>query len=388
MTKQNSSKDRTRIDVAIIGGGIAGTWLLRLLCQKGYNAVLLEQNQIGCGQTLASQGMIHGGLKYALTGLLSNESEAIADMPLRWKNCLYSKEGEIDLRHTKILSDCYYMYSESKIGKLASFFASKAIRARIEKVDHDDRPECFDRFKGVLYKLNDLVLNTESLLRELLSGLEDRAFKLECSNKTIKKIDKGYQLNLSDTEIETDTLINCSGNGTKSLLERLKISEFKIQNRPLKQIIVDAPQGLDMFAHCLTNLSSTEPRMTITTHQKKNKKIWYIGGQLATEGAGLDDDLLIEKAKVELRQCVSWLKPKEESLRILATDRVEPRTKNQRKPDEAFAERAQDFIQCFPTKLTLTPNLGDKIMLLLDRPKHKDIINSAHARANIGVPPW
>ena len=138
----------------------------------------------------------------------------------------------------------------------------------------------------------------------------------------------------------------------------------------------------------MTNLSSKEPRMTITTHQKKDRKIWYIGGQLATEGAHLPDGVLIEKAKIELKQCVSWLKPKEESLRILAIDRVEPRTKNQRKPDEAFAERTQDFIQCFPTKLTLTPNLGDKIMLLLDRPKHNDRINSSHTRADVGVPPW
>ena len=114
MTKHYSSKDRTRIDVAIVGGGIAGTWLLRLLSQQGYNAILLERNELGCGQTLASQGMIHGGLKYALTGLLSNESEAIAEMPLRWRNCLHSKEGEIDLRGTKILSNNYYMYSENK----------------------------------------------------------------------------------------------------------------------------------------------------------------------------------------------------------------------------------------------------------------------------------
>ena len=71
MTNHYSKRDSTRIDVAIIGGGIAGTWLLRLLSQKGYNAILLEQNELGCGQTLASQGMVHGGLKYALTGLLS-----------------------------------------------------------------------------------------------------------------------------------------------------------------------------------------------------------------------------------------------------------------------------------------------------------------------------
>ena len=388
MTNHYSKRDSTRIDVAIIGGGIAGTWLLRLLSQKGYNAILLEQNELGCGQTLASQGMVHGGLKYALTGLLSNESEAIAEMPFRWRDCLFSKRGEIDLRGTKILSNNYYMYSESKIGKLASFFASKALRGRIEKVAQEDKPKVFEQFKGLLYKLNDLVLNTESLLGELLSGLEHRAFKLECSGKTVKKIDKGYQLNLSDTKIETDTLISCSGNGTQSLLETLNISEFKIQNRPLKQILVDAPQDLDMFAHCLTNLNSTEPRITITTHQKKDRKIWYIGGQLATEGAHLSDEALIEKAKIELKQCVSWLKPQEDSLRILAIDRVEPHTKNQRKPDEAFAERTQDFIQCFPTKLTLTPNLGDKIMPLLDRPKHKGRVNSTHARASVGVPPW
>ena len=150
--------------MAIVGGGIAGTWLLRLLSQQGYNTILLERNELGCGQTLASQGMIHGGLKYALTGLLSNESEAIAEMPFRWRNCLHSKEGEIDLRGTKILSNNYYMYSESKIGKLASFFASKGLRGRIEKVAHDDKPEVFNQFKGLLYKLNDLVLNTESLL--------------------------------------------------------------------------------------------------------------------------------------------------------------------------------------------------------------------------------
>ena len=297
------------------------------------------------GQTLASQGMIHGGLKYALTGLLSNESEAIAEMPFRWRNCLHSKRQRLICVALKILSNNYYMYS-SKIGKLASFFASKALRGRIEKVAHDDKPEVFNQFKGLLYKLNDLVLNTESLLRELLSGLEDRVFKLECSDKTVKKIDRGYQLNLSDTKIETDTLINCSGNGTQSLLETLNISEFNIQNRPLKQIIVDAPQDLNMFAHCLTNLSSTEPQNDHHNPPEK-EKIWYIGGRLATEGAHLSDDVLIQKAKAELKHMCILAKPKEGVYENSSNRRVEPHTKNQRKPDEAFAERAQDFIQCF-----------------------------------------
>ena len=76
------------LDAAIVGGGIAGAWALRLLQNKGYNAILLEADSIGCAQTLASQGMIHGGLKYALSGNMTGAAEAIADMPRRWRACL------------------------------------------------------------------------------------------------------------------------------------------------------------------------------------------------------------------------------------------------------------------------------------------------------------
>ncbi|HCC44093.1 MAG TPA: FAD-binding oxidoreductase, partial [Gammaproteobacteria bacterium] len=53
-----------KIDIAILGGGIAGLWLLNLLVSRGYSVVLLEKEALGAGQTIASQGMIHGGVKY------------------------------------------------------------------------------------------------------------------------------------------------------------------------------------------------------------------------------------------------------------------------------------------------------------------------------------
>ena len=299
MQNNSSNKPILTIDSVIVGGGIAGAWLLRLLTQKGYNAILLEQDSLGTGQTLASQGMIHGGLKYALSGLLSRESEAISQMPRRWKEYLTSNSGEMDLRGVSVLSKDYHMFGDGQIGKLASFFASKALRGRIQEIAHENKPLCFEGFDGLIYKLNDLVLDTKSLLSELIKGLEDRVFKMKCSSQNIKKVDQGYEIILSDTRIKSKVLINCAGNGSKTLLDELKISEFKTQNRPLKQIIVDAPNQLDMFAHCITNLSSTEPRFTITTHHSNVNKIWYIGGQLATQGANLSDELLITNAKKE-----------------------------------------------------------------------------------------
>jgi glycerol-3-phosphate dehydrogenase len=58
------------IDIAIIGGGVAGLWALNQLRNRGFSAVLFEQEALGGYQTMASQGMIHGGIKYALGGRL------------------------------------------------------------------------------------------------------------------------------------------------------------------------------------------------------------------------------------------------------------------------------------------------------------------------------
>lgn len=73
--------NQINVDIVIIGGGIAGLWLLNRLSNSGYNALLFEQDKLGGGQSIASQGMIHGGIKYALGGMLTGSSEAIADMP-------------------------------------------------------------------------------------------------------------------------------------------------------------------------------------------------------------------------------------------------------------------------------------------------------------------
>ena len=99
---------RYSTDIVIFGGGIAGLWLLNSLREAGYQAILFERHTIGGGQTLASQGIIHGGLKYALQGSLTGAAQAIAAMPERWRQCL-AGEGDMDLRGTRVLCEHYYM---------------------------------------------------------------------------------------------------------------------------------------------------------------------------------------------------------------------------------------------------------------------------------------
>ncbi len=48
-------------DILIVGGGIAGLWLNARLRRAGYATVLVESASLGGGQSVKSQGIIHGG---------------------------------------------------------------------------------------------------------------------------------------------------------------------------------------------------------------------------------------------------------------------------------------------------------------------------------------
>src|SRR5690606_14074820 len=101
---------RVQVDVAILGGGVVGLWTLARLRSLGYSCVVLEAHALGAAQSLASQGIIHGGVKYALTGAASKASRAIAEMPAIWNACLRG-EGVIDLSAATTLAEHQHLWT-------------------------------------------------------------------------------------------------------------------------------------------------------------------------------------------------------------------------------------------------------------------------------------
>ena len=377
------------IDAAIVGGGIAGAWALNLLRKRGYNAVLIESEALGCQQTLASQGMIHGGLKYALAGFATGASEAIADMPGRWRACL-AGEDEVDLRGTRLLSKHYYMFAASTArGRFTTFFASKALRGRIDKVAERDWPHAFEGFDGALYALNDFVIDTSDLLHTLTRAHRNRIFALRADAQSIRAAGKGgYFVELADQTLHAAQLISCAGCGSEALLDALHIPGLQVQRRPLKQVIVRPRHNVRLYGHCLTDITGNEPRLTITSHVRDGELVWYLGGQLATRGVARSDDEQLQAAQQELRACVPWLDWTDATYTVCSIDRAEPRQSSGLKPDQACVERVGDFVQCFPVKLTLAPDLGDRLLGVLGPPRHPGEITSSHPNAGIGAPPW
>lgn len=408
-----SSKTSANISVqiAIIGGGIAGLWLLNRLRRAGYDAVLFEKHALGSGQTLASQGIIHGGLKYALNGVLSPASSAIADMPDRWRACLKGG-GEIDLRDTRMLSPHYYMWSSGSVrSRLKTFLGSKALHGRIDALSAEKYPAFFNNtgVKGTVYRLTDFVVDTPSLLRNLAAGHAGHIFK--CENTVMQPSSGGQSLTVENVDgflvsVQAEKVILCAGEGNEALLssQRQVTPVPDMQKRPLHMVALRIDHPAPAYMHCIGDSFGMTPRLTITSHPCDDSDsdgaqqwIWYLGGEIAESGVNRDADAQLAFAIKELSTLFPWMDFSKTKGCSFFINRAEPRVHNLQRPDNAFVEKCGNVLVCWPTKLTLCPNLGDSVMDMLkdlatasqEEASGAAALLTAHFnRPDLAPPPW
>jgi len=393
-------------DIAIVGGGIAGLWLLNRLVNSGYNAILFEQNALGGDQTVASQGMIHGGIKYTLSGAFTGASEAIADMPAHWQACLEGN-GDVNLQGAKTLSNHFYMWSSnSALSKMTTFLASKATRGRITKVHKSERPAIFqhNEFKGSLYKLVDMVLDVPSVVKTLADNYRERIFKIDWNRAqwhhgSDKQSNNDVALDFlydgQDYRLTAGQFVLTAGQGNEAILQELGVESTKMQRRPLQQVMVKHHYPHMFYGHCLG--AETTPRLTISSHPCGGAgQVWYLGGSLAEKSAELSSDEAIANAKKELEELMPWVDLSEAQWATLPVDRAEPRQLNFARPDKAFANTTKEcpnVIVAWPTKLTLCPNLADEVIEILEKQKITASSNSTPdlhflSAPSIASTPW
>ena len=77
----------------------------------------------------------------------------------------------------------------------------------------------------------------------------------------------------------------------------------------------------------------------------------------------------------------------------MRVDRAEPLDPHGNRPDQAFAEAQGPVLVCWPIKLTLTPDLGDRVQALLTPPGVTDPSQTSTpmltlANATMGHAPW
>jgi glycerol-3-phosphate dehydrogenase len=385
-------------DIAIIGGGIAGLWCLNHLRGQGYSAILFEQEALGGYQTIGSQGMIHGGVKYALAGAWSGSSATISAMPAIWRQCLAGR-GKVDLRGCRVLSEDFYLWSTAALqSRISSFFASKMLRGRVARVAPTDYPRPLQAadFRGQVYRLADLVLDVPSLVQTLADRHCEAIFRLDWQHAALRREGQRAVLELPGCTIAPSQLLLAAGAGNESLLADLDCATPAMQRRPLQQVLVRHEYEEAFYGHCMGGEPS--PRLTISSHRDSSgRPVWYLGGDLSTGAADEEPARLIDRARAELDELLPWIDFGRSEWATLKLDRAEPRQTGLKRPDSAFLARLENTENArvaWPTKLTLCPDLGNELerQLAADGivPQHRPDLTplATLSRPPLAVPYW
>ena len=370
-------------DVLIVGAGVAGLWLNARLRRQGFSTVLVESASLGGGQSTKSQGISHGGANYALHGALSGASEAIADMPRRWRDALAGK-GELDLSSVRVLSEAHYLWSPGTIaGNLTSFFASKAVRGRVDHVTGEDLPPALQNpgFKGKVYRLAELVIDVPSLIERLAELSGDSLL----AGEKIEPLLEGEELiglRVDGREIHAQRVVLSAGAGNAELLKSMGVSHPTMQRRPLHMVMLKGPTLKPLYAHCLGG--GPKPRVTVTTHPAADGQwVWYLGGDLAeAEGVAREPAAQIAAAKKELGNLLPWVDLSQAQWATLRIDRAEPAQSGLVRPDNAYLSVQLRLMVGWPTKLALAPDFADRVLAALAR----DDIHPTPQLPLIGLP--
>ena len=379
-------------DVLIVGAGVAGLWLNARLRKQGFSTIVVERESLGGGQSVKSQGIIHGGAKYALHGALTGASEAIADMPRRWREAL-AGDGELDLSGVRILSQAHYLWSPGTLaGNLTSFFASKAVRGRVDQVKGEQLPPALQdpRFKGKVYRLAELVVDVPSLI-ERLANLAGDGLLAGQSIEPLFDNNEWVGLRVDGRDIHAQRIVFSAGAGNAELLASAGISVPAQQLRPLHMVLVKGPSLKPLYAHCLGG--GPKPRITVTTHPAANGEwVWYLGGDIAeADGVAREPAEQIAVAQKELGNLLPWVDLNQAQWATLRVNRAEPAQSGLVRPDNAFLSDQGRLLVGWPTKLALAPDFSDRVLQALEQ----DGIKPGHApalpelpRPPLGQTPW
>lgn len=386
--------DTYRCDILIVGGGIAGLWTANRLWQNGWKVWLLESAALGAAQTLASQGIMHSGVKYGIDGSNREIAQQLKTLPPRWMDCLSGK-GELDLSGVKVLSPQQCLWSRDRlVGGFTSSMAGKAMQGEVEDVPKEKWPEMLraNPPSGSLYAVKEAILDIQTVVKGLVQPLKGLTIAGQIQRfHTGENGVSGLEVNVASgmtVKLEASAFVFTAGEGNEQAAEALGFGLEFTQRRPLRMVLA---KGLaqPVYGHCVT--TSPKPRVTITSHPHEGKWVWYLGGEIAEKGAAMSEVDTLKRAKEEMQSIFPSVNWNEVEWACFAIDRAEPRDPKGQLPPEPRLLTKGNSIIAWPTKLVYAPLLADKVIATIESQSiKKGAVSSALdlPAPEIGKLPW
>lgn len=360
------------VDALILGGGIAGLWILDELKRRGRSCLLIERDALGAGQTIWSQGIIHGGLKYTLAGLMSASAEAIREMPGVWRECLAGRR-EPDLSASPPRADhCHLWQTGSLASRLGMIGARFGLRVAPVVLAPDERPPALRGCPGLVARLDEQVIDPAGVLRALFERNRERILRGELVSAeagaepasgrapdvvraTIALACNGQPRSLT---VAARRIILAAGNGNADLRSRLGLDPGRMQVRPLRMVLARGERLPVLNGHCVDGGTT---RVTITTaRDPAGRAVWQVGGEAAERGWAMNPDDLLAFARDELLAVLPGVDLAGCEFAWYDAPRAEAANAG-RRPDDASIIEEGPILTCWPTKLALAPSLAARI---------------------------
>ena len=355
--------DRVKLNAVIFGGGAQGLWLLGELRRRGQQALLVETNALGAGQTIASQGILHSGLKYSLSGLLTNATRGTREMPAFWRRCLAGAASP-NLSGTKICSDSFYLWgTDTAFSRLGMFGAKLGLQVTPRTVAPADRPALLRNCRGPVFAVDEQVICPASLLHVLAKDQQDAMIRVDDAAIEFEHSRPGHVrrilLQAADgartLELTADWVVFSAGRGNASLRERVGLNSSAMQVRPLHAVFVRGRNLPEIYGHCI---DGARTRVSITSAvDSAGCVVWHLGGNISEEGVALDAATLIGRAQAELKTVLPELDLQGTEWATCRVDRAEGATASGARPDSFCLLREGNVLTAWPTKLVLVPHL-------------------------------
>jgi glycerol-3-phosphate dehydrogenase len=389
------------LDVLIFGGGAAGLWLLDRLSRRGDRVLLLEAGRLGQGQTVASQGIIHGGLKYTLQGVLTAAAREICTMPEVWRQCLAGRRTP-DLRNTRLRSPvCYLWRSGSLRSRLGMLGARVGLHVAPVELASSERPAVFDGCPGPVARLDEQVIDPASLIADLACQYRERILSVNMAattfaisrKATVESVMLAHPRDGDMQELHPRHVVFTAGAGNAELLRRCGLPGEQMQKRPLHMVLARGKLPA-VNGHCV---DGARTRVTITSDSDSlGNTIWQVGGQIAEEGVAIDGARLIRRAYDELVAVLPGVDLSECEWTTYRIDRAERATPRGGRPDTASVLAEGNVITAWPTKLALVPQLTRMIEASLPQASRLGAADRAIGlrsfdgwpRPDVAQPPW
>lgn len=377
-----------KVDIAIVGAGIAGLWTFNRLKRAGFDVLLLERDVVGGGQSLASQGIIHGGGKYPMVAQFSPSARRMRTMPGRWRRAL-DGQGDVDLSAANVNANAQLlMFSGDLKARVARLFALCALGDGVRKSPRREWPAALRDagFQGAALALAEPVLEIGSVVRALAEpfGQAVRRIDPESSDAPVEFLRR--------FDIEPAAVIVTAAAGNAEVARRCgHEAEIRARHRPLLQGML-SPAPFPLFAHFMAG--SKKPVATVTTHRRASGDlVWYFGGSVAERARDADPGETIDAARSAVSRYLPAVDVSGLRWSTVGVDRVEwNATARSEIPDEPVVRRVDTMLYCWPMKLAFAPLLSDKIVAELEalgvKPSGRETDFSDLPPVGYAVPPW